>query len=505
MSHLKRIGGLLLAAALSLGAAWPAGAETAYPPADRQTVDADMPTSAYTYSRYKGVSVLPSPSPYTVAYVVRADGLGVPLKEPQDVTADGQGRFYISNSGANNILCTDASFNLLRVIDGFDRAGKRETFQNPSGCFVAADGTLYIADTDNRRVVVLDGEGKLVRTVEHPQADILPADFEFKPQKVAVDDSGRIYVVAKGVYEGIMVFFEDGAFSGFIGSMPVTANPLEILWRSLMSQKQLAKVEQYIPVEYTNLYLDTEGFIYAVSLSDQSETPIRRLNIAGQDILLRNALTEMPVAGEDFESENAARSGASQFVDIFAQEDGIYYALDGKRCRVFAYDADGNLLFVFGGSGQYQAGTFLSPKAVFGVGDGLGVLDSDQGVITVFRPTEYLLKIKEGLQTYRDSRYEDSMEVWQDVLRINVNLDLAYSKIGMSLYRLERYEEAMNYFERGLDKPHYSKAFSQYQRLYLRRNLSWILPAVLGALLFTAAAVVWIRRRRGRKPDRKRG
>ena len=97
------------------------------------------------------------------------------------------------------------------------------------------------------------------------------------------------------------------------------------------------------------------------------------------------------------------------------------------------------------------------------------------------------------------------MEVWQDVLRINVNLDLAYSKIGMSLYRLERYEEAMNYFERGLDKPHYSKAFSQYQRLYLRRNLSWILPAVLGALLFTAAAVVWIRRRRGRKPDRKRG
>ena len=471
-----------------------------YAPCEKKKLYGDPAAVSYTYSRWNGGNhVLPSPAPYIADYFIDSKALGVTMTKPQDVAADSKGNFYISDSGANRIICTDSEFNVQRIMEDFSANGVKETFSNPSGCYVTEKGEVYVADTDNSRIVVLDAAGKWIRTIGTPDSDILDDDFKFHPQKVAVDNAGRIYVVAKGVFEGIMVFYEDGTFSGFIGSMPVTASPLEILWKSILTQKQKQKVEQYIPVEYTNLFLDDASFIYAVSLSTKNENPIRRLNMGGQDILIRNSLSNTPVAGDVPLDYTVSITGKSQFVDICADSSNVYYALDGKRGRIFAYDVDGNLLLEFGGLNSNQYGTFKKPTAIFMVGDNIGILDSEQAAITVFRPTDYVKYIQQGLYTYQESDYEQSIAKWQEVLKINGNFDLAYSKIGMSLYRLERYEEAMTYFEQGLDKEHFSKAFNQYRKVFLRENLGMIITIAVSivALLVTAFLVYKrIRKRR---------
>lgn len=64
-----------------------------------------------------------------------------------------------------------------------------------------------------------------------------------------------------------MELYEDGNFGGFVGSIPVDPNPITLLWKSLMSKEQREKLENFIPVEYTNLTLDADGFLFTVSLA----------------------------------------------------------------------------------------------------------------------------------------------------------------------------------------------------------------------------------------------
>lgn len=48
---------------------------------------------------------------------------------------------------------------LVRVIDGFDRDGNADTFNAPYGVCVSENNQLYVADSNNKRIVVLTPEG----------------------------------------------------------------------------------------------------------------------------------------------------------------------------------------------------------------------------------------------------------------------------------------------------------------------------------------------------------
>ena len=56
---------------------------------------------------------------------------------------------------------TNDRWELVRVIDGFENNGVPDGFNNPTG-FVTEEGHIYVADTDNSRLVELDPEGKFV-------------------------------------------------------------------------------------------------------------------------------------------------------------------------------------------------------------------------------------------------------------------------------------------------------------------------------------------------------
>lgn len=442
----------------------------------RRFVQTSGVTQSYTYSKINsGAKVVASPDTYLPYYVVDSQSLGTELLNPSHI-ATYDNKLFIVNTGKNNIIVTNEKFGIIDVIDGFVNGETEENFASPQGCFVDGNGTLYIADTQNNRIVILDKDYKLVKIIGTPESDVLASDFVFKPQKIVVDSSNRIFVVSDGVYEGIMQFYGDGSFIGFVGSIPVTASPIEILWKKLLSKEQTSKLSQFVPVSYTNIFLDSEEFMYTVSLSTTLAEPIRRLNPGGADVLIRNSLAGTDVAGDQIGKE-------SQFVAVCADKSNTYYAADSVRSRIFVYDEDGNLLCVMGGSYTGQVGTYKYISSMLLFGGDLLVVDSQTSVITALYPTEYMLAISEGLKTYRTGLYEESYQSWQQALSYNSNFDLAYSKIGMIEIRKKNYYKAMEYFKLANDQKNYSKAYVKYRSEWYTENLSYIITGILAVVL----------------------
>ena len=94
------------------------------------------------------------------------------------------------------------------------------------------------------------------------------------------------------------------------------------------------------------------------------------------------------MGGDLWISGTSDYAGPSQFTDIVYRENGIYSCLDRKRGRIFTYDHEGNLLYIFGGLGT-QEGTFFMPVAIEDIGGSLVVLDATGASIVCFEETEY--------------------------------------------------------------------------------------------------------------------
>ena len=443
--------------------------------------------------------------PYLPEAVYGTAELQVPLQAPEDLVVDAaKQHFYIVDSTSNAVYCFDRDFRLVKTIDSYVEDGETKTFASPSGIFLDTEDVLYVADTANERVVVLDAEGNFLRAITCPESNLLPDEFTFMPLKVVADEAGRVFVLCKNVYEGLMQFSAEGTFVGFIGSNRVVFKFSELIWKTIMTDEQEEGMTNFVPVEYTNISLDDEGFIYAVTSVKNVDTPIRRLNSSGDDILIRNPLNgSEEVVGDVLYQEWSANStdivGPSAFVDITQDGSGNYYALDGKRGRIFAYDEEGNMLFVFGGIHTGQVGTFSSPSAIVFVEGKLYVLDKNRCCVTAFEPTAYTTTIQDAIDAYLQKDYEYSIRLWEDVLKMNSNFDLAYMKAGYAYYRMNRYEEAMKYFKIANARKEYSKAYIQYKKEQLNKHFDTIVLVAVAVLAVGVAAWITCRRLRRRR------
>jgi len=454
------------------------------------------PYKTYTYDNTRSIATF-SPDAYLPEFVIRGENLGTNnFASPSDMFSK-DNYLFIADSGNNRIVILDGDFKIHKIIDGFDNKEKRELFRNPSGVFVTQDNDIYIADTDNRRIVELDFDGNLNRIIPAPSIHLLPADFVYSPLNVAVDKAGRIYVVARSVNMGLIQLNSGGEFEGFLGAARVAYNPLDFLWRRFMTKEQIDRTRSFVPTEYNNIEIDDRGFIYVTnSAIENSEiinlinqrplepriAPLKKLNPNGEDILKRNP--NIAIAGDiSFDFKLQSRSGPSVITDVALGKSETYTILDNNRNRYFTYSSSGELLFVFGLFGN-QKGNTTRPSAITYHGDKFVSLDRANGSITFYKPTIYAEKIYKALDFYNNFQYANANEVWEEILLINANSDLAYNNIAKSRYMAKNYEGAMDYFYLSRDAQNYSKAFREYRNDIIRKF------AIPGFILFIALIVL---------------
>ncbi|MFA6936908.1 MAG: hypothetical protein WCQ67_01610 [Treponema sp.] len=462
----------------------------------------------YTYDRWSEVEY--SPDAYSVANVYSSSELGGELKlqSPQGIFCKGTD-VYICDTGNNRIIqmeySKDRTLTVKRIIESFnlndDKASVKNTFSSPYDVYVSAEDYIYVADMDNGRVVKLDKDLNYMMQFVMPNDPTYDSSLSFMPTKVIADVSGRVYAIAKNVNKGFLKYESDGTFAGFYGASEVTPNALDELWKKLSTRRQREQLESFVPTEYSNVYKDSEGFLYASlktfdewNLASDKAKPIRRLNALGNDILIKNAKNP-PIGDLIWSKSGTGYDGPSRFEDITVLTNDVYIALDGTRGRIFGYNNQGYLLFAFGGKGN-QKGFFKQPIAIEHIERDLFIVDSSECTVTVMTPTNYCNLIYDALEKYADGKYEESASIWEKVLQLNGNYDLAYIGLGKSELRQNHYKAAMDYFEVKRDKKEYSKAFVLYRKEWFEKNIWWIFTIliVIVAIVFIVKQIKKIRR-----------
>ena len=462
-----------------------------------------LPYDCYNYDYWN--NILYTPAPYVPDGSLGGSSLmweGNPLgafRSPQDLCVSPDGKIYLADTGNNRIVVIDGGLKtVLQVIDHFEADGGTQTFASPTGVAVSQNRQLYVADSQNHRIVVLELDGTFVKYVQNPQSEVLDEGYIFTPLKVSVDYADRVYCVAQNMFQGIMVFTAEGDFTGFFGTISVKISLWEKFWRKFSTKEERSKQQLFIPTEFTGIDVDDEGFVYASNKDTDGIQAVRRLNPKGQDVI-RKGLKEN-LGGDLFFGTVGNYSGPSQIVDVVYRDHGIYSLLDARRGRVFTYDHEGNLLYIFGGIGT-QEGTFRTPAAIEQLGSRLLVLDAQQGNVNIFSETEYGRLINQAVSLRYNGDEAQAVPLWSEVLRLDENNELANAGIGKAYLSAGDNEKAMTYLRRGMNRAYYSVAFKRWRNEALRGNISWFLTTliVLIVLIVLIRRVVLPRRAERRK------
>ncbi|MBO4870175.1 MAG: YIP1 family protein [Clostridia bacterium] len=453
----------------------------------------------YSYKTYTydiNGDYMESPDAYVPSETVDSESMGISpaLENPTDIFVDDKQNVYIADAGNNRIVVLNKRFKLRYYIEKFTNSqGIPDKFNNPQGVFVT-ETNIYVCDTDNNRIVVFDRDAKFVRVVEKPIADEISVDDLYRPKAVAVDRSGRMYVVSASTYQGIIAMDGDGVFQGFIGAQKTSLSAWEIFWLRFQTQEQRDQKLQNVSTEYENITIDDDGMIYVTNInikdSDQQGAitgksisgefaPVKKLNTQGNEILKRNGF--FPPSGEVRINWSASTStniyGPSKIVDVALGPQGTWSIIDKTRSKVFTYDENGSLLFIFGDQGS-QLGNMETVAGVVYMGADLLVLDNTADNITVFKRTEYGDILISALENQKNLNYDDAADDWRGILMRNNNFDEAYVGIGKSYYREGDYKSAMKMYEAAYETSNYSTAFKQYRKDWVAKY-ALVVPLVV--------------------------
>ena len=376
---------------------------------------------------------------------------------------------------------------------------------------------IYVCDYDNNQVLCVDSqtlEIKIAITNPNEYENVLVFDAQvFQPQKVVTDNAGRIYVIANGVFEGILQFDASGIYKRFTGVNNVTLTAWDIFWLSISTEAQYESRKSYINTTFTSMAVDVSGtFIYSTASpitnsngSVNATAMIKKLNPAGKDVLRRNGYA--PPQGDltyvaDTANGAEIAVGPSSFNAIAVNEYGMYTVVDSKRNRLFTYDNEGHLLYISGESGKYT-NVLDAPVAIQYYGDDIIVLDKNTKELKVFVSTEIGSYINKAVELEYKGDVDGAAEYWKKVIKFNANYEYAYVGVGKKYLKDKEYKTAMQYFKSGSNKLQYSEAYKLYRNNLIKKYAPTVLYVVLGLTVILVVFKV-VRKKLGKgKPKEK--
>lgn len=446
------------------------------------------PVSAdYRYNQFD--EPVPAQSVYVAEASYNGKGLGVgSFNAPSDLYVYDNSLIYILDSGNNRIVVLDDSFQVSRVLEDISVQGEMLDITGARGIYVSPAGDIYLSDLKNNRVLVLDGQGRYQKEITRPDSVLLTDNITFAPRNVVMDTVGTLYMISENSTQGAYMIDSNGEFLGFYGrnKVDVTASVVfQALMRELASEAQRAKMSSFVPVEFSNFDIDEEGFIYTVTAysdAPKDSAMIRKLNPLGENILL---------SYRDWGDEPDGGKYITSYVDVAVDDNRFIYALDGNTGRIFMYDNTGFQVAIFGGSGSVR-GTFRSATAVDTIGNRVVVLDSTKNNVTVFQQTYFGEQIAEGLSLYNQGMLEESLAYFQEITTMDANFFYAYYAMAEIYYDQGEYGLSEEYAKlSGVATEIYSQSKKILRNDWLRNHFAGVFfTVILAALLVLGSARV---------------
>lgn len=468
---------------------------------------ASAPYQTFTYSSTG--DMLSSPHAYVPdKEITQYDmNMDTPLSSPKDIFVDDNNNIYISDSGstldgypARVIVFNSEFIYQFEITEFINEQGVPDSLADPQGLFVT-DDYIYVCDSTKARIVLFTHDGEFVKTIYSPEADIMGTDTTFRPVSVSVDNAGRMYVVSSQTYSGIFSYDENANFESFIGVQKSSVSMAVKLRRMFFPN---ATSDDEVTIGYLSCTIDEDGFVWAtvdtasntelfessIQSNNTDYAPIKRLNVSGKDVMVRNGFT-MPCGEQNFMGSSLGGNGVSVLSDIALGPNGMWAVIDNSRGRTYAYDSNGILLFAFGDKGS-QLGNLQSPVAITFFGEDIYILDSQLCSVTTYKRTAYGDALDKALYDDLNRNYSAAMEDWRQILKFNVNCDSAYVGVGKNMLRNDKASESLTMFKAASDTENYSNAFKEVRKEWINKYI-WLIPIIVVVLCWLLVkAMKWV-------------
>ncbi len=233
--------------------------------------------------------------------------------EDMFVTPDGQ--IYIADTGHGQIV----------KLKDFQVAGKygQGILDGPSGLYVDANGTMYIADAKKNEIFILDKDGNLIKEFGRPTEPLFGKSKEFLPRKIAVDARQNLYIISEGSVNGVVQMNTNGNFIGYFGANVSEMSLKMILQRTFLTQEQLSQFIKNEAASPSNIDIDSQSMVYTITAGTSPNQSIRKFTVSGKNIF-------------------PDTYGSITFKDIHVSDDGLVIAVDANG-QIYEYDTNGFL------------------------------------------------------------------------------------------------------------------------------------------------------------------
>ncbi len=381
------------------------------------------------------------------------------LSAPEDLFIDENNILYIADTGNRRIVKYDIARGEVTAELVSDE------FTAPRGVYVTEDGDIYVADSGAKAVLIFDADFELKGKLGRPDAPIF-ADTNYEPKRVAVDGGGNVYLIGEGVYNGVIQLAKTGEFLGYFAVNDADLTFAQRLQQMIFTRAQLANLVDINPTVFTNVFVDRSGIVYTATSGTH-----------------RNGMKKHSTNGGNmFKSDVWSYD---TLTDLYVDDSGLIYTCSAEG-YINIYSKNGEEIFSFGSyvTTVDISGLFTTLPSIAVDRDGnIWAVDGSKGYLQSFKPTEYAQTVYAAMDLYEEGRYDEAMEKWNQVLKLNQMSILAHNGVGKAYLHAEDYEASLEHFKVANNKDFYSQSFWEVRNKWLQKWLGPILIVVIVLLV----------------------
>lgn len=244
---------------------------------------------------------------------------GSSLSKPKDIAIGPDGSLYIVDGGNHRIVHLDQEGNFINAWGGYanilEGAAPAGMFNDPWGVSVGADGSVYVADTWNHRIQKFSANGQFV-TMWDTFGSAESLDSFWGPRGLAVDTMGRVYVTDTGK-QRVVIFDANGQYLTQFGGLGF----------------QEGQMDEPVGIE-----VNAEGLVII------ADTWNNRIQIFAPS---QDWMQYTSILSWELEAWNSDSLENKPFLAINAKNE--IFVCDPPLGRILQYDIQGNFLQLWGG------------------------------------------------------------------------------------------------------------------------------------------------------------